>query len=98
MTPHLRLSTIQLLIVVSTGPIWAIALAAKAGCARPIIGIWSALVGIPIGLMAVAWLSVDSESIREKLIALFAAIAIAGYLISLLFTFLEIAIHEPIGL
>ncbi len=95
---HLRLSTNQILIAFFTGPIWALASAAKVGCLLPVIGTWSALVAIPIGLMAVAWVSAEPESMREKLLALFGAIAIVGYPIALLLTMFEIGIHEPIGL
>jgi hypothetical protein len=97
-TMKLNIRTIQILIVVATGPMWAITAGAKTGCMQPIVGIWSVLVFIPVGLMGVAWRLSGSEPLREQLVALLAAIAIVGYLIALFVSLLVIGVHQPIGL
>ena len=59
----------------------------------PIICIWSALVFIPFGLTGVAWRLEGSDSFREKLTALLAAIAIVGYPLALLFSLMIVGIR-----
>jgi hypothetical protein len=89
----LNIRTIQILIVVASGPIWAITAGARAGCMLPIIEIWSVLVFLPVGLAGVAWRLSGSEPLREKLVALLAAIAIVGYPIALLATLMNIGLR-----
>jgi hypothetical protein len=90
---HIR--TIQVFLVAATGPMWALSAGAKAGCMLPIVGLWSVLVFIPLGLMGAAWQLAESESLGEKLGAMLGAIAIIGYPIALLATLLAVGIHRP---
>ncbi len=90
---HLR--TVQIFLVVATGPMWALSAGAKAGCMQPIACVWSALVFMPLGLSGVAWRFAGSESEREKLAAFFAAIAIVGYPIALLAALMIVGSHQP---
>jgi hypothetical protein len=90
---HIR--TMQILLIVATGPMWAITASAKAGCLLPVVGLWSVLVFLPLGLMGLAWRSFGRSSVREMLTALFAAIAIVGYLIALFAILMTICLREP---
>ena len=90
---HIR--TIQVFLVVATGPIWALTAGANAGCMLPIVCVWSVLVFIPFGLMmGIAMGSESSESFMEKLVALLGAIAIVGYMFALFLTFVTIGIQQ----
>ncbi len=93
-----RIRTIQIFLVAATGPMWALSAGAKAGCVLPIVGFWSVLVFIPLGLMGVAWGLERSESLRETLVALLAAVAIVGYAIAFFFTLPLAGVPRPTGL
>jgi hypothetical protein len=93
-----RIRTIQILLVIASGPIWALTTAAKEGCFVPVAGFWSVLVLVPVGLMSYTTLWPGSEPTREQLVALCAATAIVGYPLAVLATLVEIGIHQPFGL
>jgi hypothetical protein len=93
-----RIRTIQIFIVAATGPMWALSVGAKAGCMLAVVFLWSVFVFTPLGLMGAAWGLGESESLTEKLVALFAAIAIVGYMFALFITLVITAIRPPYGL
>ncbi len=93
---HIR--TIQVFLVVATGPMWALTAGAKAGCMLPIVCIWSVLMFIPVGLMGVAWRLEGSDSFGEKLTALLAAIAIVGYAFALFLSLVAVGIQGRVEL
>jgi hypothetical protein len=90
--------TIQIVLVIAAGPIWALTAAAREGCFVPVAGAWSILVLVPVGLMSFASQWPGAEPTREKLVALCAATAIVGYPLAVLATLVEIGIHQPFGL
>jgi hypothetical protein len=90
-----RIRTFQLFVIAATGPIWALAAGATTGCLGQVFVIWTILVFIPLGAAALASRWIKSESLRERAVALFVAMAIVGYFISVFASPMVIDIHMP---
>jgi hypothetical protein len=85
-----RIRTLQVLIVLSAAPIWTLCEGVKAGCATPAALAWGALVALPLVLMCLVLTLVRKEPTRERVIALFGAVAIMGYVLAIPISFVLI--------
>jgi hypothetical protein len=83
------------LLIAAAGPMWAIAAGAKAGCVLPVVGLWSVLVFLSLGLIGLARRTFGRGSMGEKMMALAGAFAIVGYFLALFATLITIGLHEP---
>jgi hypothetical protein len=78
-----RLGTLQVLIALSAAPIWMLCEGGKAGCFAQVMLVWGALVVVPLFVMCLGLARVKTEARRDRVIALFGAIAIVGYVIAI---------------
>jgi hypothetical protein len=85
-----RIRTFQILIVLIAPPIWTLCEAAKAGSVVPVALVWGALVAAPLVLMCLVLTSVRKKPTRERVIALFGAVAIMGYVLAIPISFVLI--------
>ncbi len=78
-----RLGTLQVFIALSAAPIWMLCEGARAGCFAQVMVVWDALVIVPLFLMCLGMARVKAEALRDRVIAIFGAIAIVGYIIAI---------------
>jgi hypothetical protein len=78
-----RLGTLQVFIALSAAPIWMLCEGAKAGCFADVMLVWDALVVVPLFLMCLGLARAKVEALRDRVIAIFGAIAIVGYVVAI---------------
>jgi hypothetical protein len=90
-----RLRTLLLVIAGSAAPIYAGCEGWKVGCLFRIVLIWSWLVAGPLLAMGPLSRWMDTENARDRVIAILGAIAVIGYLCSILLSMIIIGLAQP---
>jgi hypothetical protein len=89
-----RLRTLLLIVAGSAPPIYAVCEGWKVGCLVQIVVVWSCLVAAPLMIMGSFSRWTTSEDARDRAIAAPGAIAIIGYLGSILLSMIIIGFHQ----
>jgi hypothetical protein len=90
-----RLRTLVLIIAGSTGPIYAGAEGWKFSCLPQIVLLWTLCVAVPLSLMIIMDPMMKSDVAKDRVIGLFGALAIIGYLFSILASMIIIGMARP---
>jgi hypothetical protein len=90
-----QLRTLQVLVAVAAAPIWVLDAGIKYGCPYRVLRVWGALVAVPLLLMGLVLPCIRTEPARKRVLALFGAIVIVGYLIAIPGSLLAIGIPIP---